>query len=158
MLLTSNKKLMIQMLVTVVNNHPDITLRINEARKLINHVLKDEEMQSLNGVINLIFVEDNYLRMLHNNYLHDDSFTDVMSFKLNEDEEPMDAEIYISLDRAKYYAKKFKVPFDSEVARLIIHGLLHLNGYEDSTKTQQIKMRRKEDYYLDKYFKLINLL
>jgi ssRNA-specific RNase YbeY (16S rRNA maturation enzyme) len=41
---------------------------------------------------------------------------------------------------------------------LIIHGLLHLTGYEDSTKTQQIKMRRKEDYYLDKYFKSINLL
>lgn len=158
MLLTSNRNLMILMLVRVVNNHPHIKLKTDEVRKLINYVSKDEGMQSPRGEINLIFVEDDYLLKLHKNYLNDDSYTDVMSFKLNNNQEPMDGEIYVSLDRAKYYAQKFKVSFDSEIARLIIHGLLHLNGYDDSTESQQMEMRRKEDYYLGKYLQSFNLL
>jgi probable rRNA maturation factor len=149
---------MIRMLVKVVNNHPHIKLKTHEVRKLINYVINDEEMHSSRGEINLIFVDDDYLRGLHRNYLNDDSFTDVMSFKLNNNAERLDGEIYISVDRAKYYSQKLKIPLDSEIARLIIHGLLHLKGHDDSTEFQQREMRRKEDYYLGKYFQSLNLL
>lgn len=144
------------MQIKVINNHSNIKIQTKEVNKLAYVILKDEGIETTNE-ISIIFVDDDYLRKLHNDYLNDDSYTDVMSFNLSEDEQ-VEGEIYISLDRALHYANEFGVTFGSEIARLIIHGILHLKGYDDATEDQKKEMHEMEDDYLDKYSRLINLL
>ncbi len=146
---------MIQMQINVINNHQSIMIDEQHVCELVKSIIKDEELNTRE--INVIFVHDDYLRRLHKDYLNEDSYTDVMSFTLGDDTR-IEAEIYISLDRAKIHATELKVPFDSEIARLIIHGLLHLKGYDDQTNTQRKQIRNKEEHYLNKYFELLHLL
>jgi len=141
-------------LIQISNNHHGIRVRENEIEKLVKHVLSAEKIPVRE--IHIILAEDEYLHGLHKEYLNNDTPTDVMSFNLSDDDH-VEGEIYISLDRAKSQAVRFNVSFDSEIARLIIHGLLHLKGYDDSTAPERKEMRTKEDYYLDKYLRIILL-
>jgi probable rRNA maturation factor len=140
--------------IRISNDHPALKVRKNAIDKLVKHVLRVEKIPVRE--IHIIFVEDEYLRGLHKKYLNDDTPTDVMSFNLSDDDH-IEGEIYISLDSAKSQAPRFDVSFDFEIARLIIHGLLHLKGYDDSTAPERKEMRAKEDYYLDKYLRMILL-
>ena len=77
--------------------------------------------------------------------------TDVIAFRLNSyEEKKVEGEVYISLQRAKENAKKYKEPYKREVGRLIIHGCLHLLGYLDETKKQKQIMDNLENVFLDK--------
>ncbi|TAL45691.1 MAG: rRNA maturation RNase YbeY, partial [Chitinophagaceae bacterium] len=60
--------------------------------------------------------------------------------------------IYIGLERVKGNSKKLGISFNSELHRVIFHGVLHLCGYKDKRKKDKYVMRKKEDYYLQKYF------
>ena len=98
-----------------------------------------------------VFALDELLADLKNQYFHKNHFTDVIAFRLNEYNETfIEGEVYISLPRAKENAKKFDQPYNKEIARLIIHGSLHLLGYKDSSKKDKIEMTKKEDIYLSK--------
>ena len=68
----------------------------------------------------------------------------------NYEEQEVEGEIYISLPRAKENAQTYKEPYEKEVARLIIHGCLHLIGYKDKTRSQKKNMREHENYFLNK--------
>jgi len=114
-------------------------------KKLVQYVLKLEKMNARE--ISVVFVDDEYLRKLHREFFNDDSYTDVMAFDLSENE-GLEGEIYVSLDRARYFAGKYREPFSREVARLIIHGLLHLKGYDDKTTAQKQDMHRRENQLL----------
>lgn len=146
---------MTQMQINVINDHQKITINEQDVTKLAKSVIKDEKIAV--NEISIIFVHDEYLRKLHKDYLKDDSPTDVMSFNLGENDR-IEGEIYISLDRAKIHAAEFNVSLDSEIARLIIHGLLHLKGYDDQTDVQRNQMRQKENQYLMEYFESPYLL
>jgi probable rRNA maturation factor len=137
-----------QPLIQISNNLQNLKIAQAEVNKLVKQVLLAEKI-SAQG-IHVIFVDDEYLRRLHREYLDDDTPTDVMTFDLSEDG-GVEGEIYISLDRAKAQAIQFDVSLDAEIARLIIHGLLHLKGYDDSTKSKREEMRKRENYYLNKY-------
>jgi len=79
-------------------------------------------------------------------YFHKDHLTDVIAFRLNDyDEKDVEGEIYISLPRANENAKSFGEPFDKEVARLIIHGCLHLLGFDDESKEEKTEMTKLEN-------------
>ena len=78
-----------------------------------------------------------------------DIFTDVVTFNLSDDNKELDAEIYISWDRVNDNAKKYKQSVNQELKRIIIHGCLHLMGFNDSTKEEISEMRNKEKQYLD---------
>jgi len=143
------------MLIRITNSHPQRKIIKKNARKLAENVLADEEI--IAKEINVIFVTDDYLRTLHKDYLQDNSYTDVMTFDLS-DNRSIEGEIYIAPDRAAIHARKFQVVPEVEIARLIIHGLLHLKGFDDATEAQQEKMRSREDHYLKKYPDLLNLL
>lgn len=134
--------------IEIVNNHNDIAIRESLIETLTAKVLVDEDLAARE--VYIVFVDDAYLRQLHRNYLDDDTVTDVMTFNLSDDE-AVEGEIYISLDRAKAHAAEFSVAPGQEVARLVIHGLLHLNGYDDKTAAEQKKMRQQEEHYLNKY-------
>ena len=101
--------------------------------------------------LSFVFGNDKLLNNLKKQFFQKDHFTDVIAFRLNDyDEENVEGEVYISLPRAKANAKKFDQPYNKEIARLIIHGSLHLLGYNDLTKKDKTKMTKKEDIHLNK--------
>tara|TARA_B100000029_G_scaffold111535_1_gene103540 strand:- start:940 stop:1380 length:441 start_codon:yes stop_codon:yes gene_type:complete len=99
--------------------------------------------------ISLIFGSDKLLSSLKKQFFHKDQWTDVIAFRLNEyKEKSVEGEIYISLPRAKENAESFGEPFEKEVARLIIHGNLHLLGFEDETEEEKTEMTKLENDFL----------
>jgi rRNA maturation RNase YbeY len=111
---------------------------------LAKSVLKDKETSD--GNISFIFGSDELLSNLKIEYFHKDHLTDVIAFRLNDyDEKNVEGEIYISLPRANENAKSFGEPFDKEVARLIIHGCLHLLGFDDESKEEKTEMTKFEN-------------
>ena len=100
------------------------------------------------GVINIIFCTDEYLLDLNQRFLHRDTLTDVIAFDYRENEDEVSGDIFISLERAEENALHFIQSFESEIFRLIIHGVLHLLSYSDKTPADQSIMTGKEDYYL----------
>lgn len=84
-------------------------------------------------------------------FLKHDTFTDIITFNYNPSKTEIEGEIYISIDRVRENAKSFETDFQTELNRVIIHGVLHLIGYNDKTKAQKATMREKEDTYLSLY-------
>ena len=97
--------------------------------------------------LDIIFTDDENLRDLHEDYLNDVDYTDVMTFNLGTNE-AIEGEIYISNERALDNASKYKVSQENEICRLIIHGCLHLAGYEDNNEHNQKQMKKKEENFL----------
>ena len=100
--------------------------------------------------INIIFCSDEFLLRLNKEHLHHDYYTDIITFEYQA--EPIQGELYISLDRVEENAKTQSIPFIAELHRVIIHGVLHLIGYGDKTREEKDEMRKKEDYYLQQIF------
>ena len=99
------------------------------------------------GVINVIVVSDEELLDINKKFLKQDYFTDVITFNYNE-KDVVSGDIYISLDRINENAKKLKDTPETEFHRVIVHGVLHLLGYDDKTSKQKVQIRSKEDVYL----------
>jgi len=108
----------------------------------------------LAGDINFVFCSDEYILQVNQSFLQHDYYTDIITFDLSESgEKAINAEIYISVDTVKSNAIQFNTTFSNELHRVIFHGILHLCGYKDKRKSDQIIMRQKENYYLKAYFK-----
>ena len=101
------------------------------------------------GEINYIFCDDQYLLKKNQEYLQHDTFTDIITFDYTE-ENRLSADIFISIERVKENAVTFAVPFEIELRRVIIHGVLHLMGYKDKSEEDAETMRSKENFYLSK--------
>ena len=97
--------------------------------------------------ISIIFCSDNYILDVNIRYLHHDYFTDVITFDYCEGDR-LSGDLFISIDSVRENAIEFGTEFDEELHRVIVHGLLHLIGYDDHTQEDQKVMRGKEDYYL----------
>ena len=102
--------------------------------------------------IHYIFCSDAYLLEINRQYLKHNYYTDIITFDLSEPNQPINAEIYISVDRVKDNARQFSTSFKRELHRVIFHGALHLCGYKDKKAEDQEIMRRMEDKYLTLYF------
>jgi len=99
------------------------------------------------GDINVIVVSDGELLDINKKFLKHNYFTDVITFNYN-DNDVVSGDIYISLDRINENAKKLKDTPETELHRVIVHGVLHLLGYDDKTSNQKVEIRSKEDVYL----------
>ncbi len=100
--------------------------------------------------INYIFCSDPYLLALNQKYLQHDEHTDILTFPYHSsDSSPLLSDIYISIDRVKDNALHFHVPFEEELQRVIIHGVLHLLGFDDHSGKGKLEMRRQEDLALN---------
>lgn len=99
------------------------------------------------GDISVIFCSDEYLLNINKQYLSHDYYTDVITFD-NSEGNILSGDIFISTDTVRTNAISYKQEFLTELHRVIIHGILHLLGYDDLTKEQSDVMRLKEDYYL----------
>ena len=94
-----------------------------------------------------VFVRDVTLLEMNKEYLNHNTLTDILSFDLSENQK-ISGEIYISVERVRENAKTFQQPFESELRRVIAHGLLHFIGYKDKTRQEKAQMRSKEEAYL----------
>jgi rRNA maturation RNase YbeY len=109
--------------------------------------LEDQDIDD--GTITVIFGQDELLRGLKKQFFQKNQFTDVIAFRLNNyKEKAVEGEVYISLPRARENAEIFGEPFEKEVTRLLIHGVLHLLGFDDITKISKKEMTSLEDTYL----------
>lgn len=96
--------------------------------------------------IDYIFCSDEFLLAINKEHLDHDDYTDIITFPLQEN--PIVGEIYISVDRVKENAKSFDTPFEDELRRVMIHGILHLCDYDDHEDDDIEEIRQKENYYL----------
>ena len=103
------------------------------------------------SAINYIFCDDKTILKINKRYLNHDFFTDVITFELSQENEPLMAEVYISVDRVKDNAKELGVSLKSELHRVIFHAALHLCGYNDKKKRDVEIMRNKEEELLSIY-------
>lgn len=102
--------------------------------------------------LNFIFCPDKFLLALNKKFLKHHYYTDVISFNYFKKKNILDGEIFISLPQVKRNAKKYKTALSNEIHRVIIHGVLHLCGYDDKTEKEKNKMREKENLYLNSQF------
>ena len=115
-------------------------------KKLIVQLFQEEQV-SLNR-IDYIFCSDEYLLKINKRFLHHETYTDIITFPLSDYNKPVYGEVYMSVDRIKENANAFKVPYQEELLRVMIHGALHLCGYRDHNPTEKQIMRSKENHYL----------
>ncbi len=114
----------------------------------INDIVDIEK--KLLGDLSFIFCSDIYLLKINKKYLSHDYFTDIITFNYNENQF-LSGDIFISVDRVKENSKKYSISFNNELLRIIIHGVLHLLGYDDKIKSDKELMTSKEDEYLKLY-------
>ena len=122
---------------------------LKEKGKLIewfSTILETEHKKA--GLINFIFCNDNYLLKLNRKFLNKNTYTDILAFQNNETNEPISGDIFISIQRVNENSTIFNTTFSEELKRVMAHGILHLSGYIDNTKTEKDVMREKEDFYL----------
>lgn len=99
------------------------------------------------GDLNYIFCDDEYLLKLNNEFLNHDTLTDIISFDYTIGKQ-INGDIYISVERVLDNSKDFKVSFNEELKRVMVHGVLHYCGYKDKSLAQSQLMREKENHYL----------
>ncbi len=131
-------------MTSVFNAHPRTRLRRAVIAEAVDAVLHGEgggEAQ-----VGVVLVDDETLLEMNREHLGHDYYTDVITFTLETN--PLEGEIYISIDRAREQSREYGVGLYNEVCRLAIHGALHLVGYDDATTEQRDAMRVREDYYL----------
>lgn len=108
----------------------------------IEKIIVSEEKEL--GELNYIFCDDNYLHQINVQYLDHDTLTDIITFDYTE-EQTISGDIFISVERVADNAKDFNVDFQTELLRVMAHGVLHLCGYKDKTDAESQQMRNKEE-------------
>jgi len=103
--------------------------------------------------LELNFVGSETILEINKNHLDHHTTTDIITFNYSEENDSFDAEIFISLPDALDNSKKYGVTLDNELGRLIIHGLLHLLGYDDTIASKKRKMKTKENELIGKFNK-----
>lgn len=100
------------------------------------------------GMLHIIFCDDDFLLDINKRYLDHHEYTDVITFDYGDEYEGTSGDIFISYPMVKENAKKYDVPVGEELLRVMIHGLLHLLGYDDKEEADSQQMKAKENYYL----------
>ena len=135
----------------MINFNFETILHLEEEKRLkewITEAVVAEEF--LVGEINYVFCTDEYLHKINLQYLNHDTYTDIISFDYRVGKQ-LHGDIFISVDRVRENATKFEVDFNSELLRVLIHGILHFCGYKDKLDNEVNAMRAKEDYYVARY-------
>ena len=117
------------------------------ANQQIRQLIEKENKES--GEISVIFCSDEYLLEMNKTHLNHDYYTDIITFNY-VDNNLISGDLFISVDRVKENAGKYNVHFYKELYRVILHGVLHLVGYNDKTNDEKKLMREMENYYLRK--------
>lgn len=133
------------MKIEIANGHPSLRFPRKETGRIVRGVLAAEKTTI--AEVSIVFTDNRRIRRINRMFLTHDYATDVIVFEL-EQKPNREAEIYVSLDKAKTQAKFFKVPFREETRRLLIHGLLHVMGYRDTSSRLKAIMSHRENQIL----------
>ena len=145
---------------SIYNSQKELSIKLIRQKivLLVTSVVAQENRKAIDSQVNLYFVSDAKMRKLHEQFFHDPSSTDCISFPFDEteDQDPFNGkvlgEIFVCPKTAIEYAAKYKKnPYD-ELALYIVHGLLHLLGYDDIEIVERKKMRRAEKKHLQALF------
>jgi rRNA maturation RNase YbeY len=117
-----------------------------KTKRWLRSVIESEGFELLE--INYIFCNDEYLHTINVEYLEHDTLTDIITFDNSEEEQLIEGDIFVSIERIIDNTKDFNTTFEQEFKRVIVHGVLHLCGYFDKTDEDEKQMRDKEDYYI----------
>ena len=123
-----------------------LNLKFSDLEEWVKKALK--HFKHKKAQLDVIFCVDNYLKKINVKYLNHDYFTDVISFDYSE-KKIIKGDIFISIDRVKENASRFGVSFNDELFRVIIHGVLHLCGFNDKTVEEKKEMRKQENFFLN---------
>lgn len=133
----------------MISYHFENTDFVFRERELNNRWLRtvaESEMKRI-GDIAIIFCSDGYLLDVNRKYLGHDYFTDIITFDYCEGER-LSGDLFISVDSVRENAVEYGTEFGNELNRVMVHGLLHLIGYDDHTEEDVKTMREKENHYL----------
>ena len=119
---------------------------IENYREKISYIIDNEGF--IEKEITVVLCSDSYLLKMNKQHLNHDYFTDIITFSYNT-ENHISGDLFVSVDRLKDNAALFGVSFNTELERVIYHGVLHLCGYDDKTVDEISVMREKEKYYLE---------
>jgi rRNA maturation RNase YbeY len=101
--------------------------------------------------LNYIFCSDEHLHKINMEFLQHDTYTDVITFDQSEEEQVIEGDIFISIERIRENAENFHVGAEDEMRRVMVHGVLHLLGFKDKSEEEVAQMRAKENEYLNLY-------
>lgn len=134
-------------MINVFNESGDSTINIDEqAIKKLGNIAREEGLKE--DEINIVLCTDEFLLEMNKTYLRHDYYTDVITFDQSEGDEEISGDVYISPDQVRRNAEEYGVGFDTELLRVMIHGVLHLVGYDDRSDEERAQMRKKENHYM----------
>lgn len=125
----------------------DFVFKPKKINNLWLKIVAESEVKKI-GQVNIIFCSDNYILDINQKYLQHDFFTDIITFDYCEND-VLSGDLFISVDSVRENAIFYKTEFTDELNRVIVHGLLHLIGYDDHSDEDIKMMRSKENYYLE---------
>ncbi|MEE2708645.1 MAG: rRNA maturation RNase YbeY [Gemmatimonadota bacterium] len=129
---------------------PHVDIPKAQIARIARRVLRREGRG--HATVTIIFVDDAFIRQLNHEYRHLNRATDVLSFILDDGETPDQdiwGEVYVSIYRAREQAVRYHVALDDEINRLVVHGCLHILGYDHHRSAERRVMRQKEALYLE---------
>jgi rRNA maturation RNase YbeY len=129
----------------MIEYHYETDFSLNTEKKYtewLKKVIRSEDKEL--DTLSYIFYNDEQLRAINKEYLHHDEYTDIITFNYNTTES-IAGDIFISVERVKENALKYNTLLEEEIRRVMVHGVLHLMGYDDKTKGDSDLMRGKEE-------------
>lgn len=120
---------------------------LQEIHTIIDRIANDEKF--IVGTINYIFCKNEYLLAMNQQYLRHDTYTDIITFDMSEVEKELSGDIYISTEQVKNNSDELETNYLEELLRVMIHGVLHLVGFNDHTEEEKRIMRKNEEKYMD---------
>jgi probable rRNA maturation factor len=130
-----------------------VDFKVEEKRKIkawIKKILADHK--KIYDEINIIITSDSKLLEINKKYLNRNEYTDIITFDYSV-ENKISGELYISIDRVNENSGIYGITYNKELLRVIIHGILHLMGYDDIKSLEKTRMKKMENQYLEKYYK-----
>ena len=134
-------------IINIINDYKN-NLDYNEdsIKSLLKNILIDYNHKSAS--ISIILSNQKLLNKLKQQYFNVDQYTDVIAFNLEDKNEDIDGEVYVSIDDILENSIKYKTKFNDEFSRILIHGCLHLLGFDDTTDIEKKEMTKLENKYL----------
>jgi probable rRNA maturation factor len=135
------------LVVTFTNQQKCVRVDPKPLRKVVRQIVRQSGIHY--GNISLAVVDDATIAALHNQFLGDPRPTDVLSFVLESSPDYLEGEVIASAETAARIAPEYDWPAATELHLYLLHGVLHLVGYDDQTPRQKAIMRKKENFYLE---------
>jgi probable rRNA maturation factor len=132
--------------VTITNRQKTLPIDRRRMRQAVQAVVRDAGIREAR--ISVAMVDDAAIAKLHEQFLGDPESTDVLSFVLEQSPPALEGEVVVSADTARSNAARYRCPAEEELLLYVIHGTLHLVGYDDTTPRQRAVMQRLQRHYL----------